>query len=231
MIKVILIDIDNTLLSFSDYVRNAMRDGFARFEIAGYREEMYQVFEEINGELWRQIERGELTFEGLQKIRWNRIFDALGLSFDGITFEKYFRDYLFDSAIPVPGAMDMLRYLYPKYTLCAASNGPFAQQVNRLKIAGMYDFFRFCFISEEAGAQKPTAAFFDHCFRILHENGFAGLKPQETMIIGDSLTSDIAGGSIYGMKTCLFWPEGKPVPEGISADHVVYDLRKISEIL
>lgn len=29
MIQVVLIDIDNTLLSFSGYIKEAMRDGFA----------------------------------------------------------------------------------------------------------------------------------------------------------------------------------------------------------
>ncbi len=231
MIKVVLIDIDDTLLSFTDYVRDAMRDGFAHFGIGVYREDMLPVAASINGKLWRQIERGELTFEGLQKIRWNMIFDALGIDFDGLVFERYFRDYLYDSAIPVDGAMDMLKYLYPKYAMYAASNGPYDQQVNRLKAAGMYPYFRDFFISEKAGAQKPSAEFFDYCFRILRESGFDGLEPQETMIIGDSLTSDMAGGRAYGMKTCLFWRGEGPAPEESGADHVVRDLREISKFL
>ena len=31
MIQVVLIDIDNTLLSFSGYIKEAMRDGFAQY--------------------------------------------------------------------------------------------------------------------------------------------------------------------------------------------------------
>lgn len=231
MIKVIFVDIDDTLLSFSGYVKSAMRDGFARFGIAEYKEEMFPVFEEINGHLWRQIERGEITFDELQEIRWNRIFAALGLDFDGVLFEKYFRDYLFDSAIPIDGAMDMLEYLYPKYTLCAASNGPYGQQINRLKVAGMYKYFLDCFISEKAGAQKPTAAFFDYCFGRLRHHGVEGLKPSEVMIIGDSLTSDMAGGAAYGMKTCLLAAEPLPEADMAGIDHVIRDLRQVSEIL
>ncbi len=204
MIKAVFIDVDNTLLSFTGYVKQAMKEGFARYGLRPYEESMYGTFEMINNGLWEQIEQGTLTFEELMKIRWNRIFDALGISFDGPVFEQFFREALYDSAIPEPGAFDLLDYLKGRYVLCAASNGPYEQQIHRLKIAGMYEHFAHCFISEKVGAQKPGKAFFDHCFHILRENDLPGLHPEETMIIGDSMTSDIAGGTAYGMHTCLY---------------------------
>ena len=33
----------------------------------------------------------KLTFDELIKIRWNKIFESLGITFDGVVFEKYFR--------------------------------------------------------------------------------------------------------------------------------------------
>lgn len=83
MIQVVLIDIDNTLLSFSGYVKEAMRDGFAQYGLKPYTEAMFPVFERINNSLWEQIEQGTLSFEELTEIRWNLIFHALGISFDG----------------------------------------------------------------------------------------------------------------------------------------------------
>ena len=231
MIKVLFIDIDNTLLSFTEYVKQTMREGLLHFDLPAYEDWMFTEFERINGGLWRQIEEGTLIFEELVKIRWNRIFDALGISFDGTVFEDYFREELFDNAIPEPGAGELLSYLSARYPLCAASNGPYEQQLNRLRVAGMQEHFTHFFISSRFGVSKPGKEYFDRCFSELHENGFPGLKPEEVMIIGDSITADIAGGKSYGLRTCLYTrgeTSKKPVPE---ADFIVAELAEIREIL
>ena len=224
--KAFFIDIDNTLLDFDAYVRTTMARGFAHFGLPAYRPEMYHTFTAENNKLWRQIEEGTLTFDELQKVRWNRVFAALGFSFDGPTFEHYFRAALHESAIPTPGAMELLQSLSGHGILCVASNGPYEQQLHRLELGGMKPYFDHFFISERAGAAKPAAAFFDHAFRELNAARAVPIRPEETVIIGDSLTSDIAGGRQYGMKTCYYRRPGAPVaPVGV--DHTVTDLRQI----
>ena len=203
-VRAVFFDIDNTLLSFTGYVRETMRKGFAEFGLRPYTEDMYQVFERENDRLWRRIEQVSLSFERLQQIRWNVIFRELGIDFDGPVFERYFRDQLYESAIPEPGAMEILDYLRGRYLLIAASNGPYRQQVHRLKIGGMYEHFVRIFISEQVGAQKPSREFFDFCFRMLREHELPDIRPEETVMIGDSMTSDIAGGAAYGMHTILY---------------------------
>ena len=101
MLKVILFDIDNTILSFDEYVKESMKNGFRKFEIGIYEDDMFNIFNQVNTGLWHAIEKGELDFEGLKKIRWNMIFERLGISADGEAFEKYFRECLFESAIPM----------------------------------------------------------------------------------------------------------------------------------
>ena len=51
------------------------------------------------------------------------------------------------------------------------------------------------------------------------------------MIIGDSLTSDMAGGQKSGLKTCLFDRERKYKKEDLAVDHIICDLREVSSIL
>ena len=115
MIKAVFVDIDNTLLSFTEYVKSAMRDGFSEFDIGEYTDESFAIFTRINDGLWRRIEQGTLTLEELKKIRWNLIFSELGIDYDGVAFEKYFRDKLNFSAIHEDGAREMLEYLSKKY--------------------------------------------------------------------------------------------------------------------
>ena len=231
LIKVVLIDIDNTLLSFTGYVKEAMRDGFSFFGLKPYTEDMFPVFEKINNSLWGQLEQGTLTFAELEKCRWDLIFKELEIDFDGKVFEEYFRDRLFYSAVPEDGAVDLLKYLSSKYTLCVASNGPYDQQINRLRVGGMTDYFDFFFISSQIGAQKPGRQYFDRCFSILRESGFPGLTPDEVIIIGDSISSDISGGIDYGMHTCLYQKNDMPERNNSGADHVVGSLSEIKSIL
>ena len=231
MIKAVLIDIDNTILSFSGCVKESMREGFSFFGLKPYTEEMFPIFERINNSLWKQIEQGTLTFEKLKEVRWNMIFEEIGIDFDGRLFEEYFREKLFYSAIPEDGAVDMLKYLSGKYTLCVASNGPYEQQMNRLRIAGMRDYFTHFFISSQIGAQKPSKQFFDYCISTLKEAEFPELEPGEVIIIGDSLSSDMSGGIEYGMHTCLYQKNSRTEREYPGVDYVISSLAEINNIL
>ncbi len=232
MLKVIFVDIDNTLLSFTECVKESMRTGFEKYQLTPYTEDMFPVFERINNSLWRQIEKGEITLPELEKIRWARIFEALEIDFDGPVFEKYFKEQLFQSTILESNAMEFLEYLSSKYVLCAASNGPYEQQVNRLKLADMSRYFKHFFISSKVGKDKPSKEFFDYCFKELRESGMEDLKPEETMMIGDSLTSDMAGGIGYGMKTCLYRKEKKKeIDNNMQPDYMISDLGQIRAFL
>lgn len=136
-----------------------MREGFAHFGLKPYEPYMEAVFHRENGKLWRQIEQGTLTFAELEAIRWDRVFAALDIAFDGQVFEKYFRAALYDSAIPVDGAMALLKALHGKYPLAVASNGPYDQQLHRLELVGMKRYFDWFFVSERLGASKPPGPF------------------------------------------------------------------------
>ena len=204
MLKAIFLDIDNTLLDFDGYVKEALASGFEKFGLGTYEASVYETFSRINDSLWERIETGDLTFEGLKAIRFNLIFEALGITFDGPTFETYFREQLNVSAIPIEGAYDLLKALSQKYILCAASNGPYDQQCHRLELAGMSAYFSYVFISEEIGAGKPDRAFYERAFARLNRGREIPILPEECLAVGDSVTSDVAGGHAFGMKTCYY---------------------------
>ncbi len=228
--KLILIDIDNTLLDFDAYTLQTMEEGFAHFGLRPYEPWMYDVFHRENNKLWRQIEEGTLTFQELEKIRWNNVFAALGIDFDGPVFEKYFRAAIHESAIPVPGAHELLEALRGRYLLAAASNGPYEQQLHRLALAGMKDCFTYFFISQRSGASKPSPVFFDAAFREVNEGRGTPITPADAAIIGDSLTSDMAGGRGYGLRTVYYRRPGAAPANG-SVDITVEDLRDIPALL
>ncbi len=223
-IKAVFLDIDNTLLDFKACSRLSMKKAFAECGLP-YTEDMYATFHRVNDGLWSQIEQGTLTREQLHATRWNLILRELGMNGDGQAVEARFLEHLATDAVPVDGAYDLLEYLYPRYTVCIASNAPYEQQLRRLTTVNMLRFFHKQFISEKLGAAKPSEAFFAACFAELN-----GIKPQESVMIGDSLTADIGGGKAFGMHTCWYDPakSGKIAQE---ADYTVSSLQEIMTIL
>lgn len=226
----IFLDIDNTLLDFDAYVQHTMEVGFAHFGLRPYEPWMFDIFLRENNILWQRIEQQTLTLPELEKIRWNIIFSYLDITFDGEIFETYFRDALYDNAIPVAGAMELLQKLKEKkYILCVASNGPYHQQINRLTIGMMIDFFDHFFVSEKIGVSKPAKEFFDAALKELEEAYGGPIDPKECLMIGDSLSSDMTGGINAGMKTCYFNRKGsKTSLEGL--DYEVTVLTQIPDL-
>ena len=231
-IKAVFIDIDNTLLDFDGYVIEAMKNGFLKYGIGEYKDGMSEVFQRVNNELWKSLEKGEIDFMTLRAIRWNKVFDILGLSFDGVEFEKYFRKYLHESAIAIEGAYELLSYLKRKYIVCIASNGPHIQQTHRIELADMDKYIDYYFTSEKMGVSKPKEEYFKKCFNSLNENRDIKISPEETIMIGDSLTSDIYGAKEFGMRTILI-ERGNEVNKGYlnNADYTVYNLLDIIKLL
>lgn len=226
MVKAVFLDVDNTLLDFDKCGAAAMRQGFEELGLP-FEDRMYfDTFTNINEPMWKKIERGELTREELFAIRWNLVFDKLGIKSDGPAFEKRFHDILLSAAVPVDGAVELAAYLHEKYTVCVASNAFYDQQVKRLTLAGIAPYIDHYFISERLGADKPSKAFFDAALASLPD-----IRADECVMIGDSLTADIAGGVNAGVPTIWFNRLNVPVPNGCKADHIVTSLMGIRTIL
>ena len=224
MITDIFLDLDNTLIDFNGCARAAMKSLFPEYGLV-FKDEYFDTFLETNNALWRDIENGKLTRERLREIRWNTIFKKLGLSCDGIAFEKQFEEGISEGTEPVDGALELLCYLYPKYRLHIVTNGFAATQNNRLKKGGYDKYIDKVFISEIIGVQKPQKGFFDACFKELN-----GVKPENCMLIGDSLTADISGGVSYGIKTIWFNRNGDTAKD-IVPDYIVRALHEIKAVL
>ena len=203
MIKAVLMDVDNTLLDFNLSAGEAIKRCCKKFEIP-LTGDFLPTFIRINDGLWQEIENKRLTLTELHKIRWNTVFAALNIRFDGEKFEKDFISELFNTAIPVDGAIDLLKYLSQKYMVCAASNAMLNQQINRLKISGIIPYLSKIFNSEEIGVRKPDAKFFEACIR-----GLSPIKKEEIIMVGDSLSADIEGAENFGIPAVWFNKDGK----------------------
>ena len=99
-------------------------------------------------------------------------------------------------------------------------------QTKKLTRSGLGALMDGVFLSEQLGAEKPKKEFFDQVFAAI-----GPVEKSETMIVGDSLTSDIRGGDNAGIVTCWYNPEGIKAPEGYRIDHEIRDLHEVYGLL
>ncbi|MCQ2440258.1 MAG: HAD-IA family hydrolase, partial [Oscillospiraceae bacterium] len=81
-------------------------------------------------------------------------------------------------------------------------------------------------ISQELGADKPSAAFFEAAFQQIPD-----FDRESAIIVGDSLTSDIRGGKNAGIRTCWFNPQGAVPKQGMEPDYTIASLAELPGLL
>lgn len=221
MIRYVLFDLDDTLLDFGKAEAAAIRKTFERIGIP-VTDGLIRRYSEINTRQWARFEKGEITRERLLTERFDILFSELGLNIPSEMAQASYEYLLGIGHYFVDGAEALLAELKDKYELYIVSNGNASVQDRRLKSAGIAPCFRDIFISERVGFNKPSAEFFEACFRRI-----PGFEKDKAIIVGDRLSSDILGGINAGVKTCWFNPKGEAPDPDIPAD---YEIKHLSEL-
>jgi len=222
--KAVLWDVDGTLLDFLAAERAAIQTLFHRFSLGPCTEEMIRAYCAINVRWWEKLERGEADKPAILTGRFREFFSAYGI--DPGLAEAFNRDYqtaLGDTIVFTPTAKETVTALKGRILQCGVTNGTKIAQTKKLAVSGLGKLFDFVFISEDVGFEKPDKRFFDRVFAAI-----APVRPEEALIVGDSLTSDMRGGIGAGIRTCLFDPGGKKDTGGMQID---FRIRKAEDVL
>lgn len=225
MFKTILLDLDDTILDFKMAERDGIAKAFAQLGLTP-TPELLATYTAINEATWERFERGELTRDQVLTERFDILFRQLGVQLSSTACEDIYRRYLGIGHYFVDGAVEALEYLYARYELYMVSNGVADTQYSRLESAGIGHYFKALFISELTGSHKPDKAYFDYCFARIPD-----FDPKQTIIIGDSLTSDIQGGINAGIATCWFNLRNKSARDDIRPDFTITNWAQLPQIL
>ena len=122
--------------------------------------------------------------------------------------------------------MDTLRELQGNYKLLLLTNGcPALQQEKLDGVPELAPFFDHIIISGAFGKGKPDPSIFEHALAQL------GVKPEESMMVGDKLTTDIRGALSSGIRAVWINRENKENPESYTPDHEIKHLADLKRII
>ncbi len=225
MVKCLFLDLDDTILDFHKAEFVALGKTLAEFGVEPTRENR-DLYSRINKGCWSALERGEITRDQVRIGRFQGFLQAMGLEGDPEAWADRYEGNLSVGHYFLPGALEALQQLHGKYRLFLASNGLARVQAGRLSSAQIRPYFEDIFISQDIGANKPSREYFDRCFARI-----SGLRREECMIVGDSLSSDILGGQNAGIATCWVNPNHLPRKPEIRVDYEIEHLAQLPELL
>lgn len=214
-------DLDDTLFDFHAAEHRAVSLTLTHFGIAP-TEEMCALYSKLNLEQWKRLEKGEITRAEVKINRFARFFEQTGLAVKPEDAAKFYETRLSEGYFFLPGALELIQSLYGRYRLYIVTNGTARVQQGRIADAGIEKYFDGIFISELIGADKPSKAFFEACFEKIPD-----FHKEKTVLVGDSLSSDIRGGKNAGLFTVWYNPRHEALNGQITPNEVIYDLLEI----
>ena len=226
MIRYLLWDIDGTLLDFKAAENYGIRKCFALMQMGLCSDEMLARYSAINHAYWQKLERGEMTKPEILIGRFETFFKEEGLPVENAPrFNELYQYHLGDAAFFMPGGEEAVRYFKGRMPQYAATNGTALAQERKLAKSGLDQLLDGIFISEEIGFEKPDPRFFEVFFEK------TGTKPEEGIIIGDSLSSDMLGGTNAGLLRCYYAPGDTPLPPEGTVDYVIRHLGEVPALV
>ena len=225
MIRNVLFDLDDTLFDFHKAEKIALTKTLVHFGIDP-TEETLALYSTINAAHWKRLDLGEISREEVKVGRYRELFKTIGVECDPVKATAYYESMLAIGHYFMPGAPELLEELYGKYRLYIVSNGTAKVQEGRVGSSGIAKYMDGIFISQILGANKPDKQFFDICFAEIPDFSLS-----ETVIIGDSLSSDLKGGINAGITTVWFNPKGIENDSDIKPDYTIKELSEVPGLL
>jgi 2-haloacid dehalogenase len=218
----LLIDLDHTLFDSDRSESAAFRQAML---VAGISDaDRYTtMYQRINLGLWAAVERGEAVPQQVRTRRFELLVAQAGLDADPLLMADAFVAGLAANGELYAGAREVIEGLSEHATLAMVTNGLSEVQRARIERLGIGKFFDATVISAEVGTSKPGTKIFDIVFDAL---GFPA--KQSALMVGDSLSSDIQGGTNYGVATCWYNPKGKTAGAN---DRIRHEIRDLQELL
>jgi 2-haloacid dehalogenase len=217
----VLFDLDHTLMDSTQSEIDALANTFSSHGVDA-TDDLLADYHRINKALWGALERGELGVNRLRVQRFEELVTQRSLDADPERLADDFSHWLGQCGELYDGALTMLESLHDRVRVALVTNGVGSTQRARVKRLGLTPFLDATVISGEFGSAKPGRAIFDEALRLLGSD-----DRDATLMVGDSLSSDVEGANNAGVAACWFNPHGAECAFPVHIDHVVRTLPEV----
>ncbi len=217
-------DLDHTLWDADRNSAEALTELHEFYDLGTYKiqtQDLIRIFDAVNHLLWLQFETDLITKETLISSRFPLIFNHLGVSehFVPPTLAKHYEEICFVKPHLVEGSKEILEYLQnTNYQLFIITNGGKGQQ-SKMEHSGIAKYFKKVFTTFNTGMKKPDLPLFRYVLAETH----ADLR--QSLMIGDSLHSDIQGAKNCGMDSVFF--NRKNI---VHTENPTYEIKHLAEL-
>jgi YjjG family noncanonical pyrimidine nucleotidase len=199
--KAIFFDLDHTLWDFEKNSALAFEQILADNNVAVDVTEFIALHVPINAGYWKLYRDGLITQEKLRYGRLKDVFDALQYEVNDTLVHTLSEQYI--ATLPknnhlYEGAIEILEYLKPNYSLHIITNGFHTVQEGKLKNSGLDVYFETVTNSENAGCKKPHRDIFEYALTA------ANAEKHHSLMIGDCIEADVQGALDCGIDAIFF---------------------------
>lgn len=220
----VFFDLDHTLWDFEKNSALAFEAIFEKFRISVSLADFNAAYTLINAQYWKLYRDGLITQHELRYGRLRDCFAKVECAFDETTLDAISQEYirlLPESSHLFNGALEILDYLKPKYTLHIITNGPHEVQERKMKNANIGHYFDTVTNSELAGCKKPHAGIFEYALMA------ANVGREHSVMIGDCIEADVQGAMACGMDAIYFNENRLDAPASIAQVNHLLELKNI----
>jgi putative hydrolase of the HAD superfamily len=226
----VFFDLDDTLYSYPPCNAAGKDAAWQAARNRGYdldREAFEELYQEGRQEVKRELAGTASAHERfLYFKRALRIHTGTHQSRDALALgETYWSSYV-DEMELFDGVEETLRALdQSEVDIAVVSNLTTRIQLKKIEHLGLEESIDLLITSQETGREKPSSVMFTLPLAQLDR------RPSETLMVGDSVVSDVEGANAVGLTTALF-NANEPDPSGQQRpDHWIDDFGTIQELV
>ena len=222
-------DLDHTLWDFEANARVTLLELYNELQLEQKGIHDFDLFHKNylahNEKLWERYRNGFIKQEELRvKRMWLALLDfKIADEILAKQMSVQFLELLPTRTVLFPYAIEILEYLTNRnYQLHLITNGFERTQHSKLRYSGLNTYFKEVITSEGSSSLKPNKEIFDYAFEK------TGAKPEESIMLGDSIEVDILGAMKAGIDQVFI--NHLNIPTDIKPTYTVNSLRELENI-
>lgn len=230
MRKLILFDLDNTLLPFNTYWEKANVEIFNSSNLTkdlNY-EAFMSLYRKYDKELWELYDRHIISLDQLRQQRFIKTMKEFQINISIDESQRYFDEFfheLINSIVPDSKVNNMLVSLKGNYELGILTNGKITEQKQKIEKMKLNDIISHSqiFISDEIGYEKPDPKSFYYAMNQLN------FKSSESIYVGDSWVNDIEGSLNAGL-IAVWVNQNSDISENVNNNKKLIQIHSILDL-